>query len=60
MPILRTLKNYLKAYIAKGVIRFMSEERKIVYISFSNPVAERPAIVGGNVAEFPRSFYGRG
>jgi uridine phosphorylase len=32
MPILRTIKNYLKAYLAKGVIRFMSKESQIVYM----------------------------
>ncbi|NVM54476.1 MAG: hypothetical protein HWN66_12300 [Candidatus Helarchaeota archaeon] len=32
MPILRTLKNYLKAYLAKGVMRFMSQNNKIVYM----------------------------
>ena len=29
---LRTVQNYLKAYLAKGVMRFMSQENQIVYM----------------------------
>ncbi len=32
MPVLRTIKNYLTAYLAKGVMRFMSKESQIVYM----------------------------
>jgi uridine phosphorylase len=32
MPIIRTIKNYLKAYLAKGAMRFMSQDDQIVYM----------------------------
>ncbi|MHA1321419.1 MAG: nucleoside phosphorylase [Candidatus Helarchaeota archaeon] len=32
MPIFRTIKNYLLAYLVNGVLRFMSQDSKIVYL----------------------------
>jgi len=32
MPITRTIKNYLKGYLGKGLIRFMSREDQMTYI----------------------------
>ncbi|NVM31366.1 MAG: hypothetical protein HWN65_21180 [Candidatus Helarchaeota archaeon] len=46
MPISRKIKNYLKGYLAKGVMRFMSKDKQIVYMVLNcNPKKIAPNVV---------------